>query len=287
MRMQTPTFQLIKDAASFRRSTEPWLLRNEAAHCLQLGLISGMLAGEWPDNRFMATVVADGEPVLVALRTPPRALILSTCSDSQAATILADEVAALPHEDLPTEVMGPADVVKQFTAAWEAITGTRPELTDRERIYRLEAVSEVTGVPGEAVRADASDRPLLIDWFDRFHREALPGQPFDAEVSVDRWLTGSSRRELWFWMHGGEPVSLAGAGNPTPHGIRLGPVFTPENRRRHGFASALVADLSQRLLDSGRDFCTLFTDLNNPTSNHIYSEIGYRPVVDIHTYRLR
>ena len=31
-------------------------------------------------------------------------------------------------------------------------------------------------------------------------------------------------------------------------------------------------------------FCFLFTDLANPTSNHIYQAIGYEPVTDIDVY---
>jgi hypothetical protein len=31
-------------------------------------------------------------------------------------------------------------------------------------------------------------------------------------------------------------------------------------------------------LDSGKKFCTLYTDLDNPTSNSIYQKIGYKPV---------
>ncbi len=32
-------------------------------------------------------------------------------------------------------------------------------------------------------------------------------------------------------------------------------------------------------------FCFLFTDLANPTSNHIYQTIGYEPVRDFEAYR--
>jgi predicted GNAT family acetyltransferase len=45
-----------------------------------------------------------------------------------------------------------------------------------------------------------------------------------------------------------------------------------------------VAALSQAILDSGADFCVLFTDLANPTSNHIYQEVGYRPLCDFVEY---
>ena len=74
-------------------------------------------------------------------------------------------------------------------------------------------------------------------------------------------------------------VSLAAFGNPTPNGIRIGPVYTPPEHRRHGYASALVAELSARLL-AERRFCFLFTDLANPTANRIYEQIGYRRVCE-------
>ena len=40
----------------------------------------------------------------------------------------------------------------------------------------------------------------------------------------------------------------------------------------------------QRLLDSGLKHCFLFTDLMNPTSNHIYQEMVYRPVADVQEF---
>jgi predicted GNAT family acetyltransferase len=42
-----------------------------------------------------------------------------------------------------------------------------------------------------------------------------------------------------------------------------------------------VASLSQAELDGGRRECYLYTDLANPTSNHIYASIGYEPVADV------
>jgi len=45
--------------------------------------------------------------------------------------------------------------------------------------------------------------------------------------------------------------------------------------------------LSQRQLDRGRRFCTLFTDLANPTSNALYQRIGYRPIADFLEIRFR
>jgi len=47
-----------------------------------------------------------------------------------------------------------------------------------------------------------------------------------------------------------------------------------------------VASLSRHLLDSGFSFCPLFADLANPTSNHLYKKIGYRPICDFVEWRL-
>jgi len=82
-------------------------------------------------------------------------------------------------------------------------------------------------------------------------------------------------RQVMLWEDG-HTVSLACSGARTPNGSRIGPVYTPPEERGHGYASACVAALSQLQLDQGRRFCFLFTDLANPTSNHIYPMIGYQ-----------
>ena len=74
---------------------------------------------------------------------------------------------------------------------------------------------------------------------------------------------------------------MAAAMGETPNGTRIGCVYTPPALRGRGYASALVAELSQRLLDAGRRYCFLYTDLANPTPNVMYHRIGYRPVCDV------
>jgi len=87
-------------------------------------------------------------------------------------------------------------------------------------------------------------------------------------------------REIRVWETQGRLTSMAAGARPTGKGITLNLVYTPKDLRRKGFATALVADLSRIFLEEGYRFCTLFTDLDFPTSNHIYQRIGYRPVSD-------
>jgi uncharacterized protein len=102
--------------------------------------------------------------------------------------------------------------------------------------------------------------------------------------AADRWIAGQYRR-IYLWEDDDEVVSLVGAGGATPHGIRIGPVYTPPERRGRGYGSSLTAAAASDQLDRGRRFVFLFTDLANPTSNKIYRAIGYEPVCDVDMWR--
>jgi predicted GNAT family acetyltransferase len=88
---------------------------------------------------------------------------------------------------------------------------------------------------------------------------------------------------LWLWEMEGQPVCLVGHQATVFGSTRVGPVYTPSEHRGHGYASALTAFVSRRILDRGSAAC-LYTDLANPTSNKIYAAIGYEPVADFVRY---
>ena len=93
-----------------------------------------------------------------------------------------------------------------------------------------------------------------------------------------------SHTEAFLLRTDGGPVSTAMWARPTPNGVTINGVYTPGARRNRGYASACVAALSQRMLDEGQEFCCLYTDLSNPTSNDIYLSIVYQPVCDSDDY---
>ena len=224
---------------------------------------------------------------LVALRTPPFQLVLSTCAPSFDVRQVVDAlVADLVRLSLSLPgVAGPKPVVDAFLPRWEAASGQEATLAVAERIYELTRVIPPPEVPGRMRMAGAEDRDLLVAWLGAFAREATPEAPVTPAEAVDRRLaTPGSAFYLWELD---EPVSLVGHTGPTPTGMRIGPVYTPPVYRGRGYAGALVAAVSQHLLDAGRQRCFLYTDLANPTSNALYQRIGYRPVGDVDQYRLR
>lgn len=257
----------------------------EAVNCLQLGLIDGMLKGNFEDP-YLVTLVPEGQeadPVFNAIRTPPYRLILGEPSGPvrSPAQLLEPLLADVPG-DLPG-VLGPVDLSKEFAQRYAAENGVGYELMMSERVHQCEQVSMPTGVPGRLLRATAEHRELLVRWWRAFRDEAVPNEPDRAEASVARDLA-ATEGGLWVWEVEGRVVSFAGARGPTPNGIRIGPVYTPPEERRNGYAAALVGGLTQLLLAEGRRFVFLFTNLANPTANALYRRLGYRGVADRTVY---
>jgi uncharacterized protein len=275
------------DPKAFAARTQPFLMADEARHNLLLGITTTLI--ERPDvyQEFHLWVVEEQrETVAAAICTPPFNLAVSRSGTDGAMAALAE---GLRHDGVTFPgVSGAVPEVEDFVEAWTALIGAAGSPAMASRIYRLTNVKPVDGVSGHLRDATQEDRDLLIDWIGRFATEALPrndpmADPNRRARAVDLRL-GATGAGLVLWDEGG-PVSFAGYGGRTPNGIRIGPVYTPPDLRRRGYASALVASLSQRLLDEGRTFCFLHTDLSNPTSNRIYIDIGYEPVCDSWNYR--
>ncbi|MFL5960946.1 MAG: GNAT family N-acetyltransferase [Gaiellaceae bacterium] len=272
----------LEDAAEFLAEAEPLLLADEARHNLILGIAATIRDGFYEEHRLW--LARDGgRPAAAALQTPPYNLILARPASVEALTALVDAVAG---EGVPG-VVGTVPEVERFADLYAERTGRRARRAMGQGVYQLERVIPPTAAAGRTRVADESDRDLVVRWFQEFMEEAVhegaPGRD-DAERAVDRRYSVNTSGFL-LWEDGGEPVSLAGWGGPTPNGIRVGPVYTPPQLRGRGYATALTAELSQRLLDGGlfeggRRFCFLYTDLANPTSNAIYERIGYTLVAE-------
>lgn len=267
------------DPVRFHDEARRFLLRDEAGHGLLLSILDGIERGRWREAE-RTWVRRGGRTVAVALRTPPHDPVLSDVDDAEPEAI-AHALARAQLRDRPdaTGVFGPDLVAAAFAAAWREATGEPVHVRQRMRVHRLDAVREVPTVKGGMRRADPGDRRLVRGWLEAFRDEANPDDPADVDETAVR-LTGGESADLRLWVVDERPVAMAAAVGPTPRGARVSAVYTPPEARRRGYATALVAALSQAQLDAGRRFCLLYTDLANPTSNAIYRRIGYLPVRD-------
>jgi uncharacterized protein len=268
------------DATEYYERVKSYLLLHEAHHNLVIGIVESLICNpdRFIDRPYLATVEADDTVLAVAVRTPPYKLVISRAIDVQALSAIAQDLNSSP---LPG-VIGSAPEAEAFAQVWQTVTGQSYRNEMSLRIYQLEAVQPLPQVNGYLRQATHADRNLLIDWSKAYIEEAVPEEANkDIERIVDRQL---SEGTLYIWQDE-RPVSMAARIGSTPNGIRINNVYTPPEYRRQGYASTCVAQLSQLLLDEGRKYCFLFTDLANPTSNHIYQSIGYQPVCDVNSYK--
>jgi len=291
------------DPRAFLDRAEYWLLQREAENNLPLGVAASLVgarpasssgsagasahsagsssgaAPASPPLLYFATIESGNDVVGCAFRTPPYKVGL-TRMPLDAVPLLARDVAEV-YDEIPA-VLAPNTVARAFGDAWSELRGVSATPGARQRIHILERViAPARSTPGKARLAGPSDIPLVARWLESFVRDSGLSDPGDPLEHAQR-LCGGERgnRLLALWVNK-EPVSMAGFPARTRHGVRIGYVYTPDEHRRRGYATALVAHLSGHALDLGFSHCVLYTDLANPTSNKIYREVGYLPLQDV------
>jgi uncharacterized protein len=274
--MQLCQFDKIEE---FWLDAQAYLLKHEAENNVLLNVVDTLLHNpdRYPETHYLATVKEDnGDILAVAIRTPPRKLLLSKVSNLDALTLIARH---LEHEQLPG-VMGLLPEVETFLQTWQGLTGASYKLVKAMKIHQLTAVNDVATTNGYLRLADERDRSILTEWLPAFVAEIGDVMDEDPNRAVDNRLKTQS---TYIWEND-LAVSLVAGRQFSPGVGRIGPVYTPPAYRQKGYATACVAALSQKLLNEGCDRCFLLTDLANPTSNHIYRKIGYLPICDWNEY---
>jgi uncharacterized protein len=244
--------------------------------------IAGRFAKAGRNMDFQAHVEnSKGEVVAAAMRTAANTgAVISNIADD-AALLLLVEAFSTAFETLPT-ALGRPEEVNRFAELWQQAKGQSFHTKMEEGIYRLDTLIPPTSVLGEARPSEKEDFDLLVSWLLGFDVDTRLNEltPEYAAENAERRTQGDALSRMWFWCVDGKPVSMAASGRKTPNGASIGPVYTPTENRGKGYGSAITAVLSQAILDSGKKFCYLYTDMSNPTSNKIYQALGYRHIGD-------
>jgi len=243
-----------------------------------LSILHARVAHGDPGRYWMAL---QGEAVVgVVLQSPLTFPATLTPMEPAVATAMADAIAdagiALPG------VNGDAATASIFAGQWSERSKSAATPFQGNRLYELLEVREVPDIEGKLRQAGPGDRSLMIAWTRAFQLE-IGESADDTELRVDRGLAAG---QLWLWDRNGETASMAVAREPAEGVVRVAGVYTPPEKRKHGYAAACVHALSSRLRDAGYR-CILYTDLANPTSNSVYRRIGYRAVAEALRYRFK
>lgn len=269
--VQVITYQNLDE---FAARVRPMLMLRECENCWPLGMIGSMK----PDHSAtLLSIESSGKVVGAAIQNHPIAIGITQLPD-EAVEPLVEKL--LEMNWLGKGFTSPIPTADRVADLWCRRSGQTKRLHSGLRAFQLDKVVPPKPVPGEMIQGTLEHLDLLAQWHHEFCLSISEPDPNPRQTMQRRVDSGS----MFIWEENGQPRSMTGIAGPTPNGIRINNVYTPPEFRGRGYASNLVAAVSQRILDSGRKFCFLFTDTANPTSNKIYQQIGYESVADLNCW---
>jgi RimJ/RimL family protein N-acetyltransferase len=275
------TVQLTDDPRVAAGPATGWLAAQGVFGNVPATILAGELSGgPHYDDQSWALVRRAGDVVGVAVQTAPYpALVPPMGPDAARAVAEAWHRAGRPLAG----AAGDGTSGAAFASRWAELAGASAEVEVREGLHVLRTLAPPDGVPGSGRTARPDDLDLVLAWLAAFVAEALPGH---AGAAPREELQRIRAGEYLLWEDGGEPVSLAGFHQPAAGFGRVGPVYTPPERRGRGYAAAVTALATRRVLDAGAT-PMLHTDLANPTSNRVYARLGYEQVGELRRWVFR
>lgn len=272
-------FQLFKNANDFAQVATPFLEKNDDKFSLFLGILQAIKAGKY-ENSIMAAIEEDGELLALFQMTPPHPLNIIFVNESRMEASIDLCISELIQRSIPVEsIISVKEWAYSFAQKWQEKTGESFSVLMDQGLYRLDKVEESLEMsPGSWRYATKDDAFLIEKWYGQFEEDT--GLPKTALVEVkNRVKTMLDANEVFLWENEGQVVSMMKKARPSAHGVTVSFVFTPKEERRKGYARTMVAAGSKELLKEFQ-FCVLYTDMLNPTSNKIYQEIGYQKLID-------
>jgi ribosomal protein S18 acetylase RimI-like enzyme len=258
-------------AAGFLIAAGTFLKISEAENNIVTIAAARMVSSPMGDDAdaYLASVEDGGTVVAAALHGSAGGMLL-TSGPSRALTLFAADMAQRCRA--PKSMVGPLDACEVFAREWSDRTGQRHALRFHLRHYELHRPPLPARARGHMRVPRQHEHELLLAWQLAFIEEVrLAEDSAGAKRVFGRRLEQGAVR---VWDDDGI-VALAGYGDGGTDVARIAPVFTPPEYRKRNYASALVAELSRELFEQGKRAIFLTTDVANPTSNSIYSKIGF------------
>jgi predicted GNAT family acetyltransferase len=265
------------DHSLFKKDVSSFLVQYEAENNLVLGVLQALSEND-ETPRCMVTVMKDNDIGLVLLQTKPNQIVLSKSVSftSKEIQVIAEELINAIQE-IPGFI-GEKKLTSELAMYISNVNGIQASVLMDQRIYKLEKIKKKPISNGNIRSAIESDKHIIKEWVYQFCNET--NQPISLEEADTRAARMINKGNLGVWEVNGEMVSMAASIRPTPTNITISYVYTPISERQKGYATDCVSAFTQILLDRGYKTTSLYTDLNNPTSNKIYVQIGYEPIMD-------
>ena len=266
-----------KNAEEFFKKTHETLEKDEVKGNLIFGLANNLIKNKnqfGNDDPFYSIIYNENIIKIIGLMTLPHPInIFQNCNyDDHSMNKFINNIAE-HYSDIPG-INGEKKISEIFIEKWIKINKCKIILDKNLRCYKLEKVNNYNKPAGKFRKAEIFDIDIIKEFTLKFSEEI--NDPVKEGIKLMNTITENINDGLYYVWENNNIVSIAKKARPTKNGMAINSVYTPKEYRQKGYATAVVAELSRTILNSGKKFCTLFTDLANPTSNSIYQKIGYK-----------
>ena len=267
-------FVRYKKIEDFMEDNFELIIEKEWLNCLMVGnCLEGQKVGT--EGWLLAKVMKNNTTELILLHRKPWKLIMYSPTNNT-----SDELYKFAAEEIYKKdnrllgVNAETEIAHKFARFYCEIAEQQYKLVKPLKILVLEKMLPKQNVYESVFKkATEKERIVLTQYIKEFNKETLNEEVSDEYVNqkFDAYL----EKGYYFLEKEGKIVSQAVFGRTLLKGKCISGVYTPKDEREKGYAYDLVYTLSKKSLDEGAEYCVLYTDAENPISNHIYEKIGY------------
>ena len=247
---------------------------------LMIGLVSAILTNPNTYNTtpILATIYQHQHNPFFLFWTPPWPLILY---GEEKITIKTLDVIInyIEEKNIPLSgVNAKNDLSKMFAQQWINKRNCLSQEKMNMTVYALQEIQAISPCKGKIIEANHNHFDLLFKWSQLFHNDIK--LQYEGEEYLRSYVHHMIETRNAFLWTDPEPVCMTFRERPHDTGFSIGYVYTLPDKRKKGYATNLVHQICEQSFQKGYHYSVLFADKQNPISNHIYRNIGFKEVCE-------
>lgn len=193
--------------------------------------------------------------------------------------IVTNELCDVLNENSISGVSGEPDFISKISKVYEDKFNVECKKYIGMGAYKCTKVILDKYSKGKMVKANLNHTDIVSQYLSDFN-ESEGKEGIDRERKILEAMEIINNNDLFLWEVDKKIVAMARVVHKTLEYARITSVYTNKNERNNGYASSLVAKLSEKLLEEGLT-PMLYANLNNKTAVNVYKNIGYEGCGDV------
>lgn len=170
-------------------------------------------------------------------------------------------------------ISGKPEFVKVFAEQYSKITGASSKISLSMESYECKKVIKPKNVCGKLIKAELKHIDIIAEFWVGFAFDCF-GISIVREKQIPGVKSMIESGNLYLWEVQDEICGMVNIAHRSKKYARINNVYTPLEKRKRGYASAMVARVCSLLIKEEL-IPMLYADITNEDSNKVYKTIGF------------